>query len=149
MLDVAMGCLEQKGQHLMRQSGTPTKYPGVTKLANKTYNIRGKVMSPRTGKPKEVDRIIKNVTAREAAHVRAELLDALRVDATPQAKRLRVGEYARLWMKSKAFKIDAKTARSYADALDKHILPVLGDFYYDALTKRDVQDWVDSALLRG
>lgn len=134
----------------MKKSGTPTKYPGVSKIAEKTYRVRGKVIDPRTGKPKEVDRIIENVSVQEAARVRAELLEALRsASVAPEAKRLRVGEYAQLWMQSKTVKIDSATADKYSYALDHHILPALGDYYYDALTRRDVQDWVDRALTSG
>ena len=28
-------------------------------------------------------------------------------------------------------------------------MPALGDYYYDGLTTRDVQRWIDDALLRG
>ena len=144
-----MGCLVQKGLNLMRTSGQKTKYPGVVKIANKTYQVRGKVTDPRTGKPKEVDRKLENVTLRGAVRIRAELLDARRAEGVEmRARRVRVGEYAQSWMKSKAVRVDANTARNYALCLDRHILPALGDFYYDALTRRDVQDWVDGALTR-
>jgi Phage integrase, N-terminal SAM-like domain len=69
--------------------------------------------------------------------------------AVEPATRMRVGEYAQLWMKSKALKLDGATARTYADALEQHILPRLGDLYDDVLTGRDVQAWVDDAILIG
>lgn len=133
----------------MRRSGTPTKYPGVYKLESKMFRVRGKVVDPRTGKAKEVDRVVTNVSAQRAAHLRAEMLDALRASAEPDGKRVRVGEYAQSWMRSKALKLATGTARTYADALEKHILPALGDYFYDALTKQDVQRWVDDALTNG
>lgn len=131
----------------MRKSGEPTKYPGVSRIASKTYQVRGKVIDPRTGKPKEVDRVLDNVTLLQAVRIRAELLDELRHKSSAlQVKRLRVGEYAQLWMRTKVGKIDPQTASRYANALDQHILPVLGDLYYDVLTQRDVQEWVDQCL---
>lgn len=133
----------------MRRSGTPTKYPGVSKLENKTYRVRGKVIDPRTGKPKEVDRVVTAVSAQEAARRRAEVLDELRWSAEPAGGRVKVGDYARSWMRSKALKLDGGTAERYADALDKHVLPTFGDFFYDALTSQDVQGWVDSMLTDG
>lgn len=142
-----MGCLEQKGIDLMRKSGQPTSYPGIFKITNKTYRIRGKVIDPRTGKPKEVDRLVENVSLQQATCMRAAMLDALRNATLEQRKkRQRVGEYAPSWMESKAVKLDVFTARSYATILDLHILPALGNYYYDALTRRDVQDWVDRSL---
>lgn len=131
----------------MRQSGERTRYPGVHKLGSKRYRVRGKITDPRTGKKKEVDRVLKNVTLQQAAHKRAELLEELRHQVAPPRKRMRVGEYAQSWMRSKALKIDQTTAKGYATALDLHILPTLGDFYYDQLTSQDVQEWVDAQLL--
>src|SRR5262249_33707510 len=64
-------------------------------------------------------------------------------------KKVRVGEFAKLWIESKTLKLDSGTVRTYADALEKHILPALGDFYYDALTSLDVQRWIDDAVLHG
>jgi hypothetical protein len=66
-----------------------------------------------------------------------------------QARKVRVGEFAQSWIESKTLKLDSSTAKTYADALDKHILPALGDFYYDTLTTTDVQRWIDNTLLRG
>lgn len=132
----------------MRKSGTPTKYPGVKKLGNKKYRVRGKAIDPRTGKSKEVDRVLNNVTAQQAARKREELLDEVRA-AGQTNQRMRVGEYAQLWMKSKALKLDSATANHYAAVLERHILPAFGEFYYDALTRHDVQAWVDQALTSG
>ncbi len=131
----------------MRKVGEQTKYPGVSRIASKTYQVRGKVIDPRTGKPKEVDRTIENVTLLQAVRIRATLLEELRVQGTEiRARRLRVGEYAQLWMKSKAVKIEPHTADYYTQVLDQHILPALGNYYYDALTRRDVQEWVNRCL---
>ncbi len=58
----------------MRKVGEQTKYPGVSRIASKTYQVRGKVIDPRTGKPKEVDRTIENVTLLQAVRIRATLL---------------------------------------------------------------------------
>ena len=135
----------------MGKSGQATKYPGVQRLGDRKYRVRGKVIDPRTGKEREVDRILKCSSAAEAARQRAELLVAvqakLQQGESLAVGRVRVGEYAQLWMKSKALKLDEGTASRYADALDLHVLPALGDFFYDALTWREVQAWVDNALV--
>ena len=52
-------------------------------------------------------------------------------------------------MRSKALKLDGATARTYADALEQHILPALGELFYDSVTSRDVQALVDDAILNG
>ena len=130
----------------MRQTGTPTKYPGVYKLENRKFRVRGKVTDPRNGKKREIDRILTGLGAQAAARMRAEMLDQLRAGANWASGRVRIGEYAQSWMRSKALKLDDTTADRYADALELHILPAFGDLYYEALTSRDIQSWVDDAL---
>ena len=55
-------------------------------------------------------------------------------------------EFAKEWLESKKLRIDPSTAKTYEDALEKRILPALGDYYYDALTSTDVQKWIDDAM---
>ncbi|MCG8423881.1 MAG: site-specific integrase [Proteobacteria bacterium] len=131
----------------MLKSGNPTKYPGVFKIGHKSYRIRGKAINPRTGKQKEVRKVLHDASVREAARVRAEALEEIRKGSTKARERVRIGAYAQSWMRSKALKLDEGTARTYADALDLHVLPTLGDFYYDVLTRQDVQAWVDESLM--
>lgn len=129
----------------MRRSGVPTKYPGVYKVGSKEYRVRATAIDPRTGKKRSEEKLVSGVSAQQAARVRAELIEGIR-KPTPERKRVRVGEFAQSWMKSKTLKLDRGTARTYADALDNHVLPVLGDFFYDTLTTGDVQRWVDASL---
>jgi integrase len=127
---------------------TPTRYPGVFRLDQATYWIRAKVVDPRTGKHKEIDRILDGVTAHEAAQKRDALINEIK-QSVQHSKKVRVGEFAKSWIESKTLKLDSTTARTYADALENHILPALGNYYYDTLTTTDVQRWIDGALLRG
>ncbi len=129
----------------MRKSGTPTKYPGVFRVGNKKHRVRAKALCPRTGKAKVVERLLHGVSAHEAARVRAEIIEEIR-NPVRDRKRVRVGEFAQTWMKSKALRIGTGTARTYADALDSYILPEFGDVYYDAIRTPDVQDWVDRMI---
>jgi integrase len=132
----------------MRQSGKPTRYPGIYRIDDKTFRARGKLIDPRTGKTKEFDRVLRGVTARDAADQRAAMLkEAQGPEANGQ--RVRVGEFAKSWMRSKRLKLDPTTAATYADALDDHILPVFGELFYDAITPLDVQRWIDDSLVAG
>ncbi len=92
--------------------------------------------------------MIEAASVYEAKRARAELLRK-EEQAVGPVRRVRVGEYAQSWMRSKALKLDGATARTYADALEHQILPRLGDLFYDAVTARDVQAWVDDAILNG
>lgn len=133
---------------MRRSRGTATRYPGVYLVGNGTYRIRAKALDQRTGKTKEVERFIENVNLQEAAQQRAALVEVAKNPA-PTAARMRVREYAKLWMESKKLRLDSSTAQTYEKALEKRILPALGDYYYDALTPIDVQKWVDDAMRRG
>lgn len=130
------------------ERGTPTRYPGVLKIDDKTYVIRAKATCPRTGKTKEVAKRLDGVSLLEAAQTRAELVDGIK-NPVEQSKKVRVGEFARSWIASKLLRVDATTARTYVDALEGHILPALGDYFYDALTSQDVQRWIDDAIRNG
>lgn len=132
----------------MRNAGTPTKYPGIYRIDDNTYRARAKVLDQRTGKTKEIDRVLRGVTARDAADLRGGLIKEAQAP-TAEVQRLRVGEFAKSWMKSKTLKLDPTTAATYADALDRHILPALGTYFYDAITPMDVQRWIDDAIVNG
>jgi len=129
---------------LMRRQGTPTKYPGVLRLRDKEYRIRGKAVDPRTGRKREVDRVLKGVTAREAARIRANLVADERERS--RSDRVRVTDFARSWIESKAATVSAVTADRYAEALENHILPAFGERYCEALRPLDVQRWVNAQL---
>ena len=130
----------------MRIKGTKTKYPGVFKIGDKAYRIHAKAVDPRTGKKREKEAHHKGISLQEAAGLRAVLLEGIR-NPTPPILQVRVVEFAESWMRSKALKIGGPSARTYADALDLHLLPVFGDFFYHAITHDLVQEWVDDSLL--
>lgn len=113
-----------------------------------TYWIRAKTTDPRTGNKKEVAKLLKGVTIQQAAQYRAELMEAVKRPVA-QVRQMRVGDYARSWLESKALRLDASTVQTYTDALEDHILPALGDYYYDQLMTTDVQKWLDNEMLRG
>jgi integrase len=130
---------------LMRQQGQKTRYPGVYRTGDNQYRVRAVGVDPRTGKRKAVEKLYDGLSAQEAARMRTVLLEEIRV-ATEVPVRQRVTDFAKSWLESKAVSLDPGTARTYAAALEDHVLPVLGDFWYDALTKADVQKWVDDCF---
>jgi integrase len=113
-----------------------------------TYWIRAKATDLRTGKTKEVEKLLEGVSLQQAAQQRAALIEVAKNPA-PSMKRMRVREYAKEWLESKKLRIDASTAKTYEAALEKRILPTLGDYYFDALTSSDVQKWIDAMTRRG
>ena len=109
----------------------------VSVVAAGVFSVRAKIVDPRTGKTKEAKKTVEAATAQEAAGTRAELLRTLAEEAMPG--QTRVSHYAKSWIESKTANIDEGTARRYAEALDLHVLPELGAYFYDALRPADVQ----------
>jgi integrase len=140
--------LETEGILIMRNRGTATRYPGVYRVDDDKYWVRAKATDLRTGKTKEVEKLLEGVSLQEAAQQRATLVEVAKNPA-PSMKRMRVREYAKEWLESKKLRIDPSTAKTYEAALEKRILPMLGDYYYDALTSSDVQKWIDAMTRRG
>lgn len=103
---------------------------------------------PRTGNKKEIAKLLEAVTIQQAAQHRADLVEAARKPVV-EVQKMRVGDYAKSWIESKALRLDASTVKTYTDALEDHILPALGDYYYDQLMSTDVQKWLDTEMLRG
>jgi integrase len=58
---------------------------------------------------------------------------------------VRLGDYARSWLSGRLPTLKPSTAARYADTLDRVILPVLGDFYLDALVPEDALQWFQGA----
>ena len=126
-----------------------TRYHGIKKLAEGTFHIRVSLTDPRTGRRREKKRTIQG-RIEDALALREELRSLLGQGAGgPGQPRPRVGEFARSWIQRKVNELSPATAERYASALDLHILAVLGDFYYDTLTRQDIQAWVNERLARG
>lgn len=132
----------------MRNRGTATRYPGVYRVDDMTYWIRAKATEGRTGKKKEVEKLLNGVTIQEAAQHRADLVDTIKKPLV-EAQRMRIEDYAKMWLESKKLRLDVSTMQTYRDALNDHVLPELGSFYYDQLMSTDVQKWIDSEMQAG
>ena len=101
----------------MRNRGTATRYPGVYHVDGSTYWVRAKATDLRTGKKKEVEKLLEGVSLQEAAKQRAALVEVAKNPA-PSQKRTRVREYAKEWSESKKLRI--ATAKTYEARLRRH-----------------------------
>jgi hypothetical protein len=128
----------------MRKKGSKTRYPGVKMVSPGLFQLRVKVINPRTGREREVTKLIQAASAKEAAVKRANML-AQEVDET-STERIKVGAFAKSWIESKAAVVSEYTLEGYVGALDLHVLPVLGDFYYDTVGHLEVQMMVNKWL---
>jgi integrase len=102
--------------------------------------IRLRAVDPRTGRLKEVDRIISGSI--EEAFVQQQQWRRDIRTADRQSRTVpRLADYATSWIKSKTVAVKPSTAESYAIVLDVRVLPHLGDFFMDKLTDTDVREW--------
>jgi integrase len=129
------------------QGCTKTRYAGIFKTPS-GYRVRVRAMDPRTGTLKEGNREYEKIDLREALLKQAQMRDEI-TSGGVAAQRLRVGEFAKHWIESKGPTVDPGTADRYAAALEDHILPGLGLFFYDQLTTLEVQKWVNAGRRKG
>jgi integrase len=116
------------------------RYPGVTRIEQDRYRIRVSWTDRRTGRVHEIDRVVTATSLADAAAQRATL-KSQSVPAQSGARRLRVGDYAKSWLNTKLVEVKPSTGRLYTDLLEAHVLPILGDFYMDAVTREDIYAW--------
>lgn len=124
----------------MANTTTPKRKiaPGLWQLQMDLYEIRVRSICPRTGK-----RIAKwqrfHGTRAEALRQR-ELLRVELEAGDARRAREKLGDYATSWLKTRLERNDLapSTARRYAEALDLHLLPALGEVFVDALTPRSI-----------
>ena len=106
--------------------------------------MRGRIPDPRTGLTKEVDKRVEASSAKEAAGIRDELLQ--QAISASQTEYMRVADFAKSWIESKAAVVSRYTLEGYTTALDLHVYPYLGKFYYDAVGHLEVQGMVNAWL---
>jgi integrase len=124
----------------------PTRSPGIFE-GRSGYRVRVRAIDSRTGTLKEVNRTYDKISLKEAVAKQAELREELLL--VEGRDRPRVGAFAKSWLELKAISLDARTLRQYASVLEDHVLPVLGDFFLDAVRREDVQALVNRGLRKG
>lgn len=134
----------------MRKKSQPTIYPGVHRVSETSYRVRGKVRNPKTGKTLPLDKIVEATNAYDASNQRAQLLLELQSEVpTVTVERLRLEAFAKSWMRSRLPKLKKATRALYASILDNHVTPSLGEYYVDAITTDDLVDWRDKMAASG
>ena len=146
MLGAVVGRPGRKRAMARRQQGMKTEFPGVYRIDETTYRIRFHYVDVRDGKKKEVDRILSDVTVRQAAKTRERMAeDAVR----NRSERVKVREFAKLWLEFKQPSVSKATMEKYRESLNNHTLKALGDLYCDAIRGTDVQKWINECLVEG
>jgi hypothetical protein len=76
-----------------------------------------------------------------ALKLQAEWRGEIRRGDRAAAEVPRPTDYATSWLRSRLPALKASTAATYAEVLDSHVLPDLGDFFLDRLMDSDVREW--------
>ena len=119
------------------------QYPGVTKTKDRRFRIRFKARDPKTGRLKEVKKVIDAATPAEAA--KAKQAQRERFEAgTATRSRPRLADYASSWLRGKLPDLSPSTRDRYALVLGRHVLPALGDYYVDGIQRDDIIAWRDA-----
>jgi integrase len=117
-----------------------TKYPGIETMSDGRKRIRLRAVDSRTGRMKEIDRIIDG-TVQDAVKAQQRWRDEIRNADRVAKDAPRLRPYVQSWLASKALGLKASTARTYADVLGGHVLPHLGDYYLNKLSETEIRDW--------
>lgn len=125
-----------------RRGRRQTTLPGVERLGPGEYRIRGHYIHPKTGRRRELDRIVKAPSPLDAFEMR--LLALREAAGSAEEERPRTEAFARSWLLSKSPGLRASTRTTYATALDLHILPTFRDWFIDRIAFQDVVAWRDA-----
>lgn len=128
----------------------PTKLPGVWRTTDGRFFVRGQVRDPRTGRAREVSKLVEATTADQA---RADLLRELaNVRAGgPTSERKRFGDYAVSLLERKLARGEIwspKGLEKWRYTLECHLIPVFGDYYVDAIDQSVIDEWIDKTSER-
>lgn len=118
-------------------------HKGVFAIGPQGYEILFYWRDPKTGNRHKARRQIEADSAKDAAKEREKLRAELEAGATP-AQRTQLRAAVSSWLASKLPAWKPSTRRNTASILDRQVLPVLGDFYLDAITPDDVVAWRDA-----
>lgn len=133
----------------MVKTSKATRYPGVHSTEEPgIYRIRAKLKNPKTGRARELDRLVEARDPREASKLRAQAI-AEEQRPAQQAERPRLGPYARSWVLAREPGLKRSTAERYAATVELHIAPAFGDWFLDKLDEEAIAAWRDRMSASG
>lgn len=104
---------------------------------------------PATGKRRQQWHTIKG-TKKEAEIKMRELLQAVESGTYTKPSKQTLGEWLKDWLKNySAINISARTAVSYGEQINQHIIPALGAIYLSELQPQQLQSYYAQALISG
>lgn len=134
------------------KKGTPTRYPGVHRISDTTFRVRGRVKNPKTGESIDLDKLVEADDPDQAYQQKLKLLADIDLPRAQARERPTLQSYANSWYASKLPSIKPSTRELYATILDNYVTPVelsgskFGDYFVDAITLDDLVQWRDLQL---
>lgn len=123
----------------------PTKHTGIWKTS-KGYRVRARAVDPRTGAQREANRHYEAITLDQAVARQLELRQELRAGGREeQQERPKYAGFAESLTRRKIANGDlasAATQTQWAHVQDAILLPYFGEWFVDAIRRRDVLEWL-------
>jgi len=115
--------------------------PGVFRRKEGGFLVRGRAIDPRTGRRREVQKVVACADARDAFQILQEELRRIR-EGTPSAQRstTRFAEFAASLFEEKVTTGEIRSAAGrdkWATILERHLIPTFGDLLLDQLRHDD------------
>ena len=118
-----------------------TRIPGLYQYTDGSWLIRAYGTETKTGRRRQIRKTLSLVhTGAQALEVLAKLKTEIAVGRNTQSlQRITVSDYAELWLEGKAKQgLRRKVLRHYTDVLGLHILPNLGVYYLNSLSRTEM-----------
>lgn len=124
----------------MRRNVQKTRYPGIFRVVG-GYWIRLRVRDARTGKLRELNRVLEGATLPEAQKQLMALRDAAKEAPRHAASGKTLTVFARSWFRERLVDWEQATRERYLVALEQHILPFMGGLVVEEVRRSDVLGW--------
>lgn len=128
---------------IKKSEAVPTGVPGIKRDGPDRFLVVATWNDPKSGRRRKREGIAP--TFEEAVVLRRRL----RTEAgREQPTRMRLGDFAPLWLRKKKGELALTTVERYVTCL-AHITARFGEYWIDALDETDIEGWLDDALRRG
>src|SRR5688572_22125048 len=86
---------------MLRREGVTTRYPGVRRRKDGKYNVRFRITEPKTGRTKDIERVLESCADATEANRRRDELRREMECVGEQAGRTRLAVFVESWLRGK------------------------------------------------
>jgi integrase len=125
------------------------EFRGVVEVSPGRWRVRARARDPKTGKSRELERMVRCKTKLEAAEARRALVAELEGGgAGKRAERLKFRQLSQSWLERRAPMLRPSTSATHAHSIGD-LNTYFGDFFVDAIRPVDVERWQGELRARG